>query len=43
MSCSSLDMKTFAASEATPPMFDNILRPTVIAGQIARVGAEGVA
>jgi len=32
-----------AASEATSPMFDNILRPTGISGKVSRAGAETVA
>jgi uncharacterized OsmC-like protein len=32
-----------AATEATSPMFDNILRPTGVSGRISRVGAEAVA
>ncbi|MEE8188226.1 MAG: OsmC family protein [Kiloniellales bacterium] len=32
-----------AASEATSPMFDNILRPTGISGKISKVSAEAVA
>ena len=32
-----------AASEATSPMFDNILRPTGISGKVSRVSADAVA
>ena len=31
------------ATEATSPMFDNILRPTGISGKVSKVSAEAVA